>query len=642
MSLVTREGKGSKLTVQEMDGNLTYLEKLGTTQNGENKTINIDFPEIKNTTDTGNVSVVLSDTTETYDIISFDKGYISIQGEVSIDTNSIITILGDPDGEISSTFTVLELVNKGGILTTVVISGVLDYPEGSELTLTLSGVEYVYGIKDYNAYELLNETYIDLFINDGEVPFVEGMLATITYQAKGNNGVYTINSVNYDEVVDVTNITPNEILNNSNPTPIGVTADFRVIKKAEYSWVHGVMPNGVVIWEAYDNNSNDDITGYWVAVRNNNEGEFEVLSILKMTQNFWDNWYSWTYKDDSIPNQIKLIDYNYIDGNGPWSPESNAGSYVATLTLNSNNELEISETLFNLEKTWADLVVEYTGLGAGTLTFYQPESDSYDDWYGMQKGPNAGWLWYTVNGGVSLNIKTSVEQQWVGYNLLTGESKFLDYLSGFNDIPVKILNGVLPIVEDSNYYISAISNAKYEVVFWITEQTQDYNNNEYFWSPALGTESAIEFSPKDVYGSQLYFQISIVDKYVIVNNNVLFFNNTYPYLSIPVLDLETGILKYHKKPLIGDIYNGIFTSPYSWSNNGTYFITKDSIIFGLHPGNNRNEKLITFNTLKNSVEVCDSSVYPNDFTTDSIITYDRIWDSQSITSVIETYKNNTF
>jgi hypothetical protein len=29
MSLVTREGKGSKLTIAEMDGNLTYLESIG-------------------------------------------------------------------------------------------------------------------------------------------------------------------------------------------------------------------------------------------------------------------------------------------------------------------------------------------------------------------------------------------------------------------------------------------------------------------------------------------------------------------------------------------------------------------------------------------------------------------------------------
>lgn len=29
MALITREGKGSKLTIQEMDGNLTYLESLG-------------------------------------------------------------------------------------------------------------------------------------------------------------------------------------------------------------------------------------------------------------------------------------------------------------------------------------------------------------------------------------------------------------------------------------------------------------------------------------------------------------------------------------------------------------------------------------------------------------------------------------
>jgi hypothetical protein len=35
MSLVTRQGKGSKLTIQEMDGNLTYLESL--TQSGFKK-----------------------------------------------------------------------------------------------------------------------------------------------------------------------------------------------------------------------------------------------------------------------------------------------------------------------------------------------------------------------------------------------------------------------------------------------------------------------------------------------------------------------------------------------------------------------------------------------------------------------------
>jgi hypothetical protein len=33
MSLVTRQGKGSKLTIQEMDGNLTYLEQLASGQN---------------------------------------------------------------------------------------------------------------------------------------------------------------------------------------------------------------------------------------------------------------------------------------------------------------------------------------------------------------------------------------------------------------------------------------------------------------------------------------------------------------------------------------------------------------------------------------------------------------------------------
>jgi hypothetical protein len=35
MSLITRQGKGSKLTIQEMDGNLTYLESL--TQSGFKK-----------------------------------------------------------------------------------------------------------------------------------------------------------------------------------------------------------------------------------------------------------------------------------------------------------------------------------------------------------------------------------------------------------------------------------------------------------------------------------------------------------------------------------------------------------------------------------------------------------------------------
>jgi hypothetical protein len=72
------------------------------------------------------------------------------------------------------------------------------------------------------------------------------MLATITYQAKGNNGVYAINSVNYDELVDVTNIITIKTLNNSNPTPIGVTADFRVIKK-----LHDNIPNKLWVPENF-------------------------------------------------------------------------------------------------------------------------------------------------------------------------------------------------------------------------------------------------------------------------------------------------------------------------------------------------------------------------------------------------------
>jgi hypothetical protein len=38
MSLVTREGKGSKLTIAEMDGNLTYLEQLATESGGSEYT----------------------------------------------------------------------------------------------------------------------------------------------------------------------------------------------------------------------------------------------------------------------------------------------------------------------------------------------------------------------------------------------------------------------------------------------------------------------------------------------------------------------------------------------------------------------------------------------------------------------------
>ncbi len=36
MSLITRQGKGSKLTIQEMDGNLNYLDSVASTQENYN------------------------------------------------------------------------------------------------------------------------------------------------------------------------------------------------------------------------------------------------------------------------------------------------------------------------------------------------------------------------------------------------------------------------------------------------------------------------------------------------------------------------------------------------------------------------------------------------------------------------------
>jgi hypothetical protein len=125
MSLVTREGKGSKLTIAEMDGNLTYLESIGRpykvytallTQEGENAPV---ATVLENTLDedityqyngAGNYSILTPNNTftanKTYSVLQLwaDDGVSPRLGFIGwASTNELYITLTDTNGNTADT-----------------------------------------------------------------------------------------------------------------------------------------------------------------------------------------------------------------------------------------------------------------------------------------------------------------------------------------------------------------------------------------------------------------------------------------------------------------------------------------------------------------------------------------------------------
>jgi hypothetical protein len=178
-----------------------------------------------------------------------------------------------------------------------------------------------------------------------------------------------------------------------------------------------VLESGIFIYEAYDLQTEDEVYGYWIAFKQdpNNEERLIKVGELQMTEQFWNNWYNYTAKD-SGPNAVKFVTTSF-------NPQPNipVESYITKLTW-TGSELVAEDIYFDFGgETFESLYTSLTDITlVGDFSFNTrfPEWILDDDYYGMAMGAEAGWLFYRVaNDGSWITV---------GFNLLTGETKWVD------------------------------------------------------------------------------------------------------------------------------------------------------------------------------------------------------------------------
>jgi hypothetical protein len=450
----------------------------------------------------------------------------------------------------------------------------------------------------------------------------------ITYTKQAINGTFTVTKVFSREVsvgesiYSTTAVVVEETIPTAKPASENTIGEWQNPVVVEYYWVHGVMPNGVVIWEAYNYNSNENINGYWVALRNNGQGEWEYLSSLKMSELFWTNWYEYTYKDNSKPNELKLISWNYIDGSSPGDERGTAGSYVATLTLDSSNQLQIDEILYNTEYTWGELYSNQFGELVVILQNTTPWYDSDDDWYGMAKGEHAGWVW--LYGNVR-------DKKYAGYNMLTGEIRYVDLTENslFDDFTI------------SDIY----SHPKYRFV--VIADNNEIENFQYIWSDLLPNSlSLTQLVAYTESGDGFKFGgnfTEFIDKYIYsVSLPQAYYRKGY-YVNIVRINIETGEVEYIKSPRFSNP-EGIDLN-YSRGFYLNYWVTFNSIYINANldfPPYQNSTDLVSLNINSNRIKFYKNNIYPYYISNNSIIEYDSVWDKQAIISTIETFKKDSF
>ena len=249
---------------------------------------------------------------------------------------------------------------------------------------------------------------------------------------------------------------------------------------AQVYYCQSVLENGILIYEAYDIEDFEGISGYWVAFKQNEQNPklLEKVAELQMTQQFWDNWYDWTVKD-SGDSAVK-----FVVSNNPFNNNVKIESYITTLTY-ANGVLSATDTLFIFGG--ATVFSLYQSLSGGVLnpeldyswTFQRPEYILDDDYYGMALGSQAGWYYYR-------NTTLSLGDEWnsVGFNVLTGQTR---WVTPVVDIVANVTNFNFTDV-DTNKFIQGWFNHPNGITFQFSDAQLINNGNNVngvtcIWSP---------------------------------------------------------------------------------------------------------------------------------------------------------------
>lgn len=184
-----------------------------------------------------------------------------------------------------------------------------------------------------------------------------------------------------------------------------------------------IMDNGVHILLGYPSGGAKarESNPYLLAMTLDEKNNYVYKSkYLIDSENYSRYSWNWTYKNPSVKNQIKLVTYT------DWSEWSsrNVGSYVVTITYNSDTSISVSENVFNVGSNFDTLFNNETGqldINYSSVVA-EPWWNSNDDWCGMMYGEKAGWVWYKRS--------SPVNQKYLGYNVLTGSYQVVDLKTG--------------------------------------------------------------------------------------------------------------------------------------------------------------------------------------------------------------------
>jgi hypothetical protein len=477
-----------------------------------------------------------------------------------------------------------------------------------------------------------------------------GDIITITNSTiPSNNGEWKVASYGDgdqrgDRVLQVVQTIDRKLATDEN---INLSITFTERKLAELNYPQAQLEDGTLIWEAYTPFLDgfvdpDGINGYWVAMKPNSQtGEFEYVSHLKMSENFWNYWYNYTAKIEGEPNSIRLTTLT----NGVDAP-NDVGSAVFKLTLN-NGVLSLEENIYDLEKTFRELYLELTGLNPEidySLIFSQPWYCSDNDWYGMMAGPQMGWYWiYDVD----------YKEYYVGYNMLTGETQLIDISESILDIkninyftdeetPEGILFNALKLIT------SLFSHSKYGLLLQMSSNGISESQPTAFWSPNYtNVEYATIVDTVDRRGELINVDGNINGSYSLNTNYLIQVNyeESYPrksvYFTRIKLDEINNSTEYSDFPIQFDpnVYATDFL--YNWERENSFIISPP--YNSTYETSATNDKFFVWRNDESSVKYVESpAIYPQMLEDDRLTDWYRVWNNPAIVTVKAIYNKNTF
>ena len=258
-----------------------------------------------------------------------------------------------------------------------------------------------------------------------------------------------------------------------NPPPMAYLDNGNI---AQVYYCISVLENGILIYEAYIDASEvgpGETGGYFLAfqVDATDPTKLNKVGEVQMSQQFYDQWYQGTKKNPLNKNSVKFLSWT---GDGTAEPFQ---TYITTLTY-ANGTLTAVDSITTFGgNTVEQLYEDLTGSApvATYLQYYSPTGNmADDDYYGLPNTYEGDWLYC-----FDPDENPDTFYKYIGLNLLTGETRFLDTTAVFAN--VTNLSGAL------SSYNNIVANHGKGLLFELVnkEAVDDYTLNGVvaMWSP---------------------------------------------------------------------------------------------------------------------------------------------------------------